>query len=181
MMQKAYLNVILQVKHIKLSFIAILSWFLILGEIQDGDHCCWRHRPPAAPPLIKNKTRLLSRSKAFHWRQITIDTLINDSFQNKIKVKVLNFRMPWMMIWKIAKWRTFNILDIFVLFEAMNFSTYSASPVEKRKKLIPYVYLLSTPDLNYLTIGNIKQCLVFNWFLKCVGSRLGIAFTWVNL
>ena len=68
-MQKAYLNVILHVKHIKLSFIAILSWFLILGEIQDGDHCCWRHRPPAAPSLIKNKTRLLSRSKAFHWRQ----------------------------------------------------------------------------------------------------------------
>ena len=69
MMQKAYLNVILHVKHRKLSFIAILTWFLILGEIQDGDHCWWRHRPPAAPPLIKNKTRLLSRSKAFHWRQ----------------------------------------------------------------------------------------------------------------
>ena len=25
----------------------ILTWFLILGEIQDGDHCCWRS--------IKNK------------------------------------------------------------------------------------------------------------------------------
>ena len=69
MMQKAYLNVILHVKHRKLSFIAILTWFLILGEIQDSDHCWWCHRPPAAPPLIKNKTRLLSRSKAFHWRQ----------------------------------------------------------------------------------------------------------------
>ena len=54
------------------------------------------------------------------------------------------------------------MLDIFVRFEAMNFSTYSASPVEKRRKLIRYVYLLSTPDLNYLTIENIKQCLVFN-------------------
>ena len=47
MMQRAYLNVILHVKHRKLSFIAILTWFLILGEIQDGDHCWWRS--------IKNK------------------------------------------------------------------------------------------------------------------------------
>ena len=54
------------------------------------------------------------------------------------------------------------MLDVFVRYEAMNFSTYGASPVEKRRKLIPYVYLLSTPDLNYLTIENIKQCLVFN-------------------
>ena len=58
--------------------------------------------------------------------------------------------------------KTFGMLDIFVRFEAMNFSTYSASPVEKRRKLIPYVYLLSTPALNYCTIENIKQCLVFN-------------------
>ena len=34
-------------------FIAVLTWFLILGKIQDGDHCWWRHRPPAAPSLIK--------------------------------------------------------------------------------------------------------------------------------
>ena len=54
------------------------------------------------------------------------------------------------------------MLDIFVRFEAMNFSTYSVSPVGERRKLIPYVYLLSTPDLNYLAIENIKQCLVFN-------------------
>ena len=54
------------------------------------------------------------------------------------------------------------MLDIFVRFEDMNFSTYSASPVKKRRNLIPYVYLLSTRDLNYLTIENIKQCLVFN-------------------
>ena len=54
------------------------------------------------------------------------------------------------------------MLDIFVRFEAMNFSTYSVIPVEKRRKLIPYVYLLSTPGLNYLTIENNKQCLVFN-------------------
>ena len=78
------------------------------------------------------------------------------------------------MVWKIAKWRTFNILDIFVRFEATKFCTYSASPVEKRRKLIPYVYLLSTPDLNYLKTENIKQYLVFNWFLRSVGSPLGI-------
>ena len=75
---------------------------------------------------------------------------------------------------KNSKMKTFGMLDIFVRYETMNFSTYGASPVEKRRKLIPYVYLLSTPDLNYLTIENIKQCLVFNWFLKCVGSSLGI-------
>ena len=57
---------------------------------------------------------------------------------------------------------TFNMLDIFVRFEAMTFSTHSASPLEKRRKLIPYLYLLSTPNLNYLTIENIKQFLVFN-------------------
>ena len=91
-------------------------------------------------------------------KKVTIDTLINLSFQNKIKVNALNFRMPWMM----AYLTYLTYLDIFVRFEAMNFSTYSASPVEKRRKLIPYVYLLSTPDLNYLTIENIKQCLVFN-------------------
>ena len=46
------------VKHKKLPFIAVLTWFLILGKIQDGsqggDHCQWRHRPPAAPPPIKH-------------------------------------------------------------------------------------------------------------------------------
>ena len=30
-----------------------LTWFLILGKIQDGDYCWWRHRPPAAPLPIK--------------------------------------------------------------------------------------------------------------------------------
>ena len=57
MMQRAYLCVILHLKHKKLPFIAILTWFLILGKIQDGgqggDHCWWRHRPPAASPPIK--------------------------------------------------------------------------------------------------------------------------------
>ena len=49
------------------------------------------------------------------------------------------------------------MLDIFVRFEAMNFSTYSASPVEKRRKLIPYVYLLFTPDLTSLTTRTLSN------------------------
>ena len=56
-MQSAYACVIFHVKHKKLPFLAVLTWFLILGKIQDGgqdgDHCWWRHRPPAVPPPIK--------------------------------------------------------------------------------------------------------------------------------
>ena len=33
--------------------IAVLNWFLTLGKIQDGDHCCWCHRPPAVSPTVK--------------------------------------------------------------------------------------------------------------------------------
>ena len=44
-------------KHKKKTFLAVLTWFPILGKIQDcgqdGDHCWWRHRPPAAPPPTK--------------------------------------------------------------------------------------------------------------------------------
>ena len=53
MMQSAYLYVISYVKHKKITIMAILTWFLILDKIQDGDHCWPRHRPPAAPPPIK--------------------------------------------------------------------------------------------------------------------------------
>ena len=48
---KCYSCVIIHVK--QLSFLAVLTWFLILGKIQDGDHCWSRHRPPAGPPFIK--------------------------------------------------------------------------------------------------------------------------------
>ena len=44
-------------KHKKKTFLAVLTWFPTLGKIQDcgqdGDHCWWRHRPPAAPPPTK--------------------------------------------------------------------------------------------------------------------------------
>ena len=52
-MQNAYLCVIFQVKHKKLPFLEVLTLFLILGKIQDGDHCWRRNRPPAAPPPLK--------------------------------------------------------------------------------------------------------------------------------
>ena len=56
-LQSTYLCVIFHVNHKTLPFLAVLSWFLILGKIQDGgqdgDHCWWRHRPPAAPLPIK--------------------------------------------------------------------------------------------------------------------------------
>ena len=57
LMQNVYLCVILHVKHKKVPFIAILTWFLILGKIQDsaqgGGHCWRRHKPPVAPLPIK--------------------------------------------------------------------------------------------------------------------------------
>ena len=67
-------------KNKKLPFIAVLTSFLILGKIQDGgqdgNHCWWRHRPPAAPPPIKIiYLILLRRSKAFHWRQNRFEIL----------------------------------------------------------------------------------------------------------
>ena len=67
-------------KNKKLPFIAVLTSFLILGKIQDdgqdGNHCWWRHRPPAAPPPIKIIYLILLRtSKAFHWRQNRFEIL----------------------------------------------------------------------------------------------------------
>ena len=53
------------------------------------------------------------------------------------------------------------MLDIFVRYEAMNFSTYSASPIGNEGNLFLWISFIH-PDLNYLTIENIKKCLVFN-------------------
>ena len=56
-MQSAYVSVIFHVKHKKIPLLAVLTWIQILGKIryggQDGDHCWWRHRPPAVPSSIK--------------------------------------------------------------------------------------------------------------------------------
>ena len=84
MMQRAYLCVILHVKHKKLPFVTILTWFLILGKIQDRRS---RWRPllvtsQASSSVTTNKIYLilLSRSKqepikAFHWRQNRFEIL----------------------------------------------------------------------------------------------------------
>ena len=58
-MQSAYLYVIIHVK--PLPFLPVSTWFLILGKIQDGHHCWWRHRPPAVPQL----TILVKKIKGF--------------------------------------------------------------------------------------------------------------------
>ena len=50
--QSAYLCVIFHVKHKKLLFLVVLTWFLILGKIQDGGQDS-EHWPPGAPPPIK--------------------------------------------------------------------------------------------------------------------------------
>ena len=57
--------------------------------------------------------------------------------------------------------KNFDMLDILVRYEAMNFSTYTASPIGNEGKLFLCISFIH-PDLNYLTIENIKQCLVFN-------------------
>ena len=61
MMQSAYLCVILFVKYNKLALLAVLTWFLILGKKQNGDHCRWRHMPPVAPPPIKYIPHLVEK------------------------------------------------------------------------------------------------------------------------
>ena len=44
---------------------------------------------------------------------------------------------------KNSKMKTFDMLDIFVRYEALNFPTYIASPVGKRRRLIPmYIFYL---------------------------------------
>ena len=52
----------------KSPFLAVFTWFLILGKIQDGDHCWWRHR--ALPPIkytssCREDQRLFAEGKIF--------------------------------------------------------------------------------------------------------------------
>ena len=64
----------------KIPFVAVLIWFLILDKIQNGDHCGWRHRPPAAPPESKYWKKIFSvpielrRPKAY-WNTATYQKL----------------------------------------------------------------------------------------------------------
>ena len=69
-------------------------------------------------------------------KKVTTEALIH-IFLNWIKIIAVNLRMLWMMVWKIAKWETFVILDIFVFHEAVNYwSTYRASTLRKRRQLV---------------------------------------------
>ena len=72
--QSAYLCVIFQKK-----FLAVLTWFLIFGKIQDGDHCWLRHRPPAAPTAIKY---LVKKIKGF---SIKVKSFQNTSTHQKLR------------------------------------------------------------------------------------------------
>ena len=64
-MQSSYLCVIFHVKYKKLIFLAVLTWFLILGKIQDGDHCCWRHIPLAAQLPLKYTSSCSENQRLF--------------------------------------------------------------------------------------------------------------------
>ena len=83
MMQSAYLCVILYVTRKKLPFLAALTWFLILGKIQDGgqdgSHCWWRQRPPVASPLLSccEDQRLSTEGK-------TVSKLCNTSKKSRV-------------------------------------------------------------------------------------------------
>ena len=75
-------------KHKKLPFPTVLTWYLILSKIQDGqdsDQCWWHHGPPPSLPPIKytsswaHPVSLANRDStyfgklnfySFHWRQI---------------------------------------------------------------------------------------------------------------
>ena len=73
------------VKHKKLPFLAVLTWFPILGKIQDrgqdGDHCWWRHRPPAAP-LPKNIPQLVKKIKGF---RLKVKSFRNTATDKKLR------------------------------------------------------------------------------------------------
>ena len=71
----AYLCVFYMFSTQEFPVIAVFTWFLILGKIQDRgqdcDHCWWRHRSPAAPSPIKHTSSCWEnwKIKTFHWRQ----------------------------------------------------------------------------------------------------------------
>ena len=66
--QSAYLCVIFHLKYKEVTISPVFTWFLILGKIQDGDHCWWRHRP--LPPIKYTSScgedqRLFAEGKIF--------------------------------------------------------------------------------------------------------------------
>ena len=93
-LQSTYLCVIFHVNHKTLPFLAVLSWFLILGKIQgggqDGDHCWWRHRPPAAPLPI-NIPHLVKKIKGF---PLKVNSCQNTATYQKLRGGVLSTPLP---------------------------------------------------------------------------------------
>ena len=67
----------------RLPFLAVLTWFLILGKIQDGgqdgNHCWWRHRPPVAPPPIKYT------SACWEYQRLSTEDKILSKYRNLSK------------------------------------------------------------------------------------------------
>ena len=90
-MQSAYLCVIFHVKLKTLRFLAVLAWFLTLGKIQDGgqdgDHCWWRHTPPAASPPVKYTWHLVKKFKGF---PLKVKSFRNTATYQKLRGGVLS-------------------------------------------------------------------------------------------
>ena len=61
-MQSAYLCIMFHVKHKKLPFLAVLTWFPILGKIQDVHHCWWLEKIKGLP-LKVNRFKILQHIK----------------------------------------------------------------------------------------------------------------------
>ena len=61
----------------KITILGVLTWFLILGKIQDRDHCWWRHRPAVAPPPLKYTSSC--------WEDQRLSTEGKESFRNIAK------------------------------------------------------------------------------------------------
>ena len=95
---KVVIYVLFYVPHTKNTIFAVLIWFFILGKVEDGgqggDHYCWRHRAPAAPPPINIPH--WERSKAFYWGQ--------KCFEIPQHVKKLWGEVPSTLIPLVLRW-----------------------------------------------------------------------------
>ena len=66
-MQSAYLCIIFHVKHKKLPFLAVLTWFPTLGKIQDVHHCWWLVKKIKGLPLkVKSFQNTAAYQKLLH-------------------------------------------------------------------------------------------------------------------
>ena len=98
MMQSAYLCVILDIKHKKLPFLAVLTWFLIRCKIQDGGHCWWRHRPPGAPAPIKYN------SSCREDQRLSTEVEIVSKYCNILKILGRGSNTPRLVLATVGVW-----------------------------------------------------------------------------